>query len=68
MVKNLFKKNFYKPFCLAKLSNTSFGIQINYDFDDQVTYQSYPNSIAGTMYNVTGEIIYKFKEYYKFVE
>lgn len=36
----------------------------HYGFDGQFTYNDYPNSITGIMYNITGGLIYKFNEYY----
>ena len=40
-----------------------FNFSQHYGFDGQFTYQDYPNSITGIMYNITGGIIYKFSEY-----
>jgi len=41
-----------------------FNLSQHYGFDGQFTYQDYPNSITGIMYNITGGIVYKFDEYY----
>ncbi len=41
-----------------------FNLSQHYGFDGQFTYQGYPNSITGIMYNITGGIVYKFDEYY----
>ncbi|VXB51950.1 conserved exported hypothetical protein [Flavobacterium sp. 9AF] len=41
-----------------------FNLSQHYGFDGEFTYDNYPNSITGIMYNVTGGLIYKFNEYY----
>ncbi|WP_130734390.1 hypothetical protein [Flavobacterium sp. J27] len=41
-----------------------FNLSQHYGFDGAYTYDNYPNSITGIMYNVTGGIIFKFNEYY----
>lgn len=41
-----------------------FNLSQHYGFDGQFTYEGYPNSITGIMYNLTGGIVYKFNEYY----
>lgn len=41
-----------------------FNLSQHYGFEGEYTYDNYPNSITGIMYNVSGGLIYKFNEYY----
>ena len=44
-------------------ASTVFNISQHYNFDGSFSYQDNINSFTGITYNLTGGIIYKFKEY-----